>query len=89
MLAKNAEGEQWQGHIVVALQQGKQAVSTVAVPHTVAYHVLTSIQNCKIKPLRDGKGRLKTRTIVRVLAHRGNETALKHALYRHALLTSY
>ena len=45
MLAKNAEGEQWQGHIVVALQQGKQAVSTVAVPHTVAYHVLTSIQN--------------------------------------------
>ena len=48
MLAKNAEGEQWQGHIVVALQQGKQAVSTVAVPHTVAYqcsHLHSNLQN--------------------------------------------
>jgi len=48
MLAKNAEGEQWQGHIVVALQQGKQAVSTVAVPHTVAYQCSHLHSKCKI-----------------------------------------
>ena len=81
MLAKNAEGEQWQGHIVVALQQGKQAVSTVAVPHTVAYHVLTSIQNAKIKTFARWQRHSRARTIVQVLAHRGNETALKHALH--------
>ena len=41
------------------------------------------------KPLPRWQRRINTPTIVQVLAHRGNETALEHALARHALLTSY